>query len=56
MSIEAEQAFRKALQSDPHHPEAVYNTGLLEWSKTGNPDYELSYKAGRGCKNTGIRG
>ncbi len=41
---EAEHALRKALQSDPHHPEAVYNTGLLEWSKTGNPDYELVIK------------
>ena len=41
---EAEHALRKALQSDPHHPEAMYNTGLLEWSKTGNPDYELVIK------------
>ncbi|HTY25554.1 MAG TPA: protein kinase [Desulfomonilaceae bacterium] len=41
---EAEQTLKKALQSDPHHPEAVYNKGLLEWSKTGNPDYELAIR------------
>ncbi len=41
---EADYALRHALQSDPHHPEAVYNTGLLEWSRTGNPDYELVLK------------
>ena len=42
--IEAERTLQQALQSDPHHPEAVYNAGLLEWSRTGNPDYELIIK------------
>jgi len=42
--VEAERTFKKALQLDPHHPEAVYNAGLLEWSRSGNPDYDLIIK------------
>ncbi len=38
---EAERAFMRAVESDPHHPEAVYNLGLLEWQRTKNPDREL---------------
>lgn len=38
---EAQMALAKALQSDPHHPEAVYNHGLLEWQRTGDPDWDL---------------
>ncbi|MGB6067098.1 MAG: protein kinase [Desulfomonilaceae bacterium] len=38
---EAEMAFMRAVESDPHHPEAVYNLGLLEWQRTRNPDREL---------------
>jgi WD40 repeat protein/serine/threonine protein kinase len=38
---EAEQALVRAVESDPHHPEAVYNLGLLDWQRTGNPDWEL---------------
>ena len=38
---EAEKAFLRAVESDPHHPEAVYNLGLLDWQRTRNPDWEL---------------
>ncbi|HMK34734.1 MAG TPA: protein kinase [Desulfomonilaceae bacterium] len=38
---EAERALLKALESDPHHPEAVYNLGLLRWLRMSNPDREL---------------
>jgi WD40 repeat protein/serine/threonine protein kinase len=38
---EARQRLREALESDPHHPEATYNLGLLDWLKTKNPDPEL---------------
>ncbi|MBI5569726.1 MAG: protein kinase [Desulfomonile tiedjei] len=38
---EAEAALEKALRSDPHHPEAVYNRGLLEWLRSGKPDWDL---------------
>lgn len=38
---EAQKALAKALQSDPHHPEAVYNHGLLGWLRSGNPDWDL---------------
>jgi WD40 repeat protein/serine/threonine protein kinase len=41
---EAEDCLDKALQSDPNHPEAVYNRGLLEWRRTRNPDNRLVYK------------
>jgi len=38
---EAQKALEKALEADPHHPEAVYNHGLLGWLRSGNPDWEL---------------
>jgi WD40 repeat protein/serine/threonine protein kinase len=38
---EARDALEKALESDPHHPEAVYNLGLLEWMVSGEPDRDL---------------
>jgi WD40 repeat protein len=38
---EARAALQKALQSDPYHPEAVYNLGLLEWIATGDQDRDL---------------
>lgn len=38
---EAETTLTRALQSDPHHPEAVYNLGLLGWMRTGNPDWDV---------------
>lgn len=38
---EAEGTLLKALESDPHHPEAVYNLGLLRWLRLSNPDWEL---------------
>ena len=41
---EAQAALESALNSDPQHPEAVYNLGLLEWQRTGNPDRELVVK------------
>lgn len=41
---EAEDCLTRALQSDPNHPEAVYNKGLLEWRATRNPDNKLVYR------------
>lgn len=41
---EAVQALGKAVEADPHHPEAVYNLGLLNWLETGDPDWELLVK------------
>lgn len=41
---EARTALEMALQSDPHHPEATYNLGLLDWVRTGDPDRELAVK------------
>ncbi|MBM3302447.1 MAG: protein kinase, partial [Deltaproteobacteria bacterium] len=41
---EARVALKRALERDPHHPEAVYNMGLLEWQRTGNPDWEVVVK------------
>jgi WD40 repeat protein/serine/threonine protein kinase len=38
---EAKGRLIEALESDPHHPEATYNLGLLEWLRTKNPDPEL---------------
>jgi WD40 repeat protein len=38
---EALMTLKKALESDPHHPEAVYNRGLLEWFRTGDPNWDL---------------
>lgn len=38
---EAGRALVKALEADPHHPEAVYNMGIISWLATGNPDWEL---------------
>lgn len=41
---EAEAALKRALQADPHHPEAVYNLGLLHWIKTGSPDSDFAVR------------
>ena len=41
---EAVMALEKALESDPHHPEAVYNRGVMEWSHTGDPDWDVVVK------------
>jgi len=38
---EAVRAWRRALESDPHHPEAVFNLGILEWLRSGNPEREI---------------
>ncbi len=38
---EAQIALARALESDPHHPEAVYNHGLLEWQRKNDPDWDL---------------
>ena len=38
---EAQKALMRAVESDPHHPEAVYNLGLLDWQHTRSPDWEL---------------
>lgn len=41
---EAEAALHRALETDPHHPEAVYNLGMLDWFRNANPDNELIVK------------
>jgi WD40 repeat protein/serine/threonine protein kinase len=41
---EAIATLDKALEADPHHPEAVYNKGLLEWLRTKDPDWEVVVK------------
>lgn len=41
---EARTALEKALESDPHHPEAVYNVGVLEWLRAGDLDREVVVK------------
>ncbi len=38
---EAQENLRQAIQIDSHHPEAVYNSGLLEWTRTSNPTWDL---------------
>lgn len=53
---EAREALKSALQSDPHHPEAVYNLGVLEWMRTGNPDHELVVKMEEVVKAPEYRG
>jgi len=47
---EAVRALDKALESDPHHPEAVYNRGLLEWLRTGDPDWNIVVRMEEVCK------
>ena len=41
---QAEEILKKAVESDPHHPEAVYNIGLLEWYRSSNPNRDLVIK------------
>ncbi len=53
---EAELTLVKALDSDPHHPEAVYNKGILEWDRTGNPDWELAIRLEEVVKTPEYRG
>jgi len=53
---EAEAALRQALESDPYHAEAVYNLGLLDWSRTGNPDRALVVKLEEVSKTVEYRG
>ena len=53
---EAHQALEKALELDPHHPEAVYNRGLLDWMRTGDPDRELAVKMEEVVKTPEYRG
>jgi WD40 repeat protein/serine/threonine protein kinase len=38
---DAERAFDEALTADPHHPEATFNLGLLEWRRGQVSDQEL---------------
>lgn len=38
---DAERLFERALQTDPHHPEASYNHGLLLWRSGRTTDDEL---------------
>ena len=53
---EAELSLLKALESDPHHPEALYNKGILEWDRTGNPDWELVTRLEEVVKTPEYRG
>ncbi|MFH1115868.1 MAG: protein kinase [Pseudomonadota bacterium] len=41
---EAVGALQKAVAADPHHPEAVYNLGLLKWIDKCDPEWELVVK------------
>ncbi len=41
---EARKVLDEALESDPHHPEAVYNRGVLNWLGTKDLDRELVIK------------
>ncbi|MEW6347932.1 MAG: protein kinase [Thermodesulfobacteriota bacterium] len=41
---EAEAHLRKAIMQDPHHPEALYNLGLLEWNRSGDPNWDVVVK------------
>lgn len=41
---EAVVALKRALEADPHHPEAVYNMGIIEWQDSGNPNWEIVVK------------
>jgi WD40 repeat protein/serine/threonine protein kinase len=38
---EALSALKRALELDPHHPEATFNLALMEWQRTGDPDRDL---------------
>jgi WD40 repeat protein/serine/threonine protein kinase len=53
---EAELTLLKALESDPHHPEAVYNKGIIEWDRTRNPDWELVRRLEEVVKTPEYRG
>lgn len=37
----AETAWQEALQADPHHPEATYNLGLIQWRRGDITDLEI---------------
>ncbi len=53
---EAEAALNRALDSDPDHPEAVYNLGLVRWIRTGRPDMEQIEKLEEVMKTPEYRG
>jgi WD40 repeat protein len=38
---QADEAWQEALRVDPHHPEATYNDGLLQWRAAGMTDEQL---------------
>ena len=48
---EAVVALKKAVSADPHHPEAVYNLGLLKWLDKCDPEWELVVKMEEVVKN-----
>jgi WD40 repeat protein len=41
---EAEQKWQEALRIDPHHPEAVYNSGVLQWRSGQITDEQLLWR------------
>jgi WD40 repeat protein len=43
---EAEKAWQEALRVDPHHPEATYNGGLLQWRSARLTDQKLLERLG----------
>ncbi len=53
---EAREALKGALDADPHHPEAVYNLGLLQWFQTKNPNPELIVRMEEVVKSPEYRG
>ncbi len=48
---EAEAHLKKAITLDPHHPEAVYNLGLMEWARTGDPNPDVVVKLEEAVKS-----
>lgn len=52
----AEASFREALEVDPRHLEAAFNTGLLEWRRKGLTDAELERRLSEAESTTGARG
>jgi serine/threonine protein kinase len=53
---EAWEVLKKAVEADPHHPEAVYNLWILEWLRTGEQDRDLSVRLEEVVKTPEYRG
>ncbi len=49
---EAEAHLRKAIGLDPHHPEALYNLGLMEWNRSGDPNWDVAVKLEEAVKTS----